>query len=90
MHLRKKYPGCSDGGCIFGHPGGMHTNGGCHCLKLKMTPDDRVYLRKQITLLRWDRNRWHEIHYKLFDLIPEENLTKAIEIIDSTRLKKDN
>lgn len=25
--------GCTDGGCIFGHPGGMHTNGGCGCVK---------------------------------------------------------
>lgn len=25
--------GCSDGGCIYGHPGGMHTNGGCGCVK---------------------------------------------------------
>ena len=25
--------GCADGGCVFGHPGGMHTNGGCNCLK---------------------------------------------------------
>jgi len=25
--------GCSDGGCVFGHPGGMHTNGGCQHLK---------------------------------------------------------
>ena len=24
---------CSDGGCVFGHPGGMHTNGGCQHLK---------------------------------------------------------
>jgi len=23
--------GCSDGGCMWGHPGGMHTNGGCNC-----------------------------------------------------------
>ncbi len=23
---------CCDGGCVFGHPGGMHTNGGCDCL----------------------------------------------------------
>lgn len=22
--------GCTDGGCVFGHPGGMHTNGGCN------------------------------------------------------------
>ena len=25
--------GCHDGGCIFGHLGGMQTNGGCQCLK---------------------------------------------------------
>lgn len=25
--------GCTDGGCIYGHPGGMHTNGGCKCVK---------------------------------------------------------
>ena len=24
---------CADGGCIFGHPGGMHTNGGCQHMK---------------------------------------------------------
>ena len=24
---------CADGGCIFGHPGVMHTNGGCQHLK---------------------------------------------------------
>lgn len=24
---------CSDGWCIFGHPGGMHTNGGCQHTK---------------------------------------------------------
>lgn len=22
---------CSDGNCMLGHPGGMHTNGGCRC-----------------------------------------------------------
>lgn len=25
--------GCSDGHCVFGHPGGMHTNGGCRCAR---------------------------------------------------------
>ena len=25
--------GCTDGGCVFGHAGGMHTNGGCACIK---------------------------------------------------------
>lgn len=24
---------CTDGSCIFGPPGGMHTNGGCQCIK---------------------------------------------------------
>lgn len=24
--------GCSDGGCVFGHAGGMHTNAGCRCM----------------------------------------------------------
>jgi hypothetical protein len=25
--------GCHDGDCIFGSPKGMHTNGGCKCLR---------------------------------------------------------
>ena len=25
--------GCSDGSCLYGHPGGLQTNGGCSCLK---------------------------------------------------------
>lgn len=25
--------GCSDGGCIVVKPKGMHTNGGCRCLR---------------------------------------------------------
>lgn len=25
--------GCGDHGCLFGHRGGMGTNGGCQCLK---------------------------------------------------------
>jgi len=28
---RLKESGCSDGNCIFGNFGGMHTNGGCMC-----------------------------------------------------------
>ena len=29
------YPGagCSDHGCVYGHSGGMGTNGGCACIK---------------------------------------------------------
>jgi len=33
--------GCTDHGCIWGHDGGMGTNGGCHCLM----DDDRKTLR---------------------------------------------
>lgn len=31
----RRHPGlgCSDHGCVFGHPGGMGTNGGCECTK---------------------------------------------------------
>lgn len=32
VHLFGPDVGCSDGSCVFGHPGGMCTNGGCHCL----------------------------------------------------------
>ena len=24
--------GCGDGYCVYGHPGGQHTNGGCRCI----------------------------------------------------------
>lgn len=45
--------GCSDHGCVFGHPGGMGTNGGCHCL-MNAIPhvSDRVRIRKFIIGLR--------------------------------------
>lgn len=39
-HFRR----CTDGGCIWGHPGGMHTNGGCQSLKGNM-PEMRVELK---------------------------------------------
>ena len=44
---------CGDGGCVLlvpGVPVGMHTNGGCRCMPLKTTPNDRVKFRKGI---RW-------------------------------------
>ena len=51
-----EYLGCSDGGCIFGHRGGMHTNGGCHCVPSlstfhTMTTDERIELRNKIKKL---------------------------------------
>lgn len=39
--------GCSDGGCVFGHPGGMHTNGGCQHLKTR----DPSELRRTVQML---------------------------------------
>lgn len=44
---------CGDGGCVLlvpGVPVGMHTNAGCRCIPLKMTPNERVRLRNGI---RW-------------------------------------
>ena len=35
--------GCSDGNCVFGHLGRMHTNGGCQCLK-----QDATQLRRDL------------------------------------------
>jgi len=43
---------CGDGGCVLRVPGlsGQHTNAGCRCIPLKMTPNEHVRLRKGI---RW-------------------------------------
>jgi len=35
---------CTDGGCIFGHPGGMHTNGGCQSIKLNPVETKRLLM----------------------------------------------
>jgi hypothetical protein len=45
---------CSDGGCVLRVPGtpvGMSTNAGCRCIPLRMTPDERVRLRRGIEWL---------------------------------------
>jgi hypothetical protein len=39
--------GCSDGGCVFGDAGGMHTNGGCECLKER----EPILLRRTVLRL---------------------------------------
>lgn len=51
------YVGCTDGGCVFGHPAGsMHTNGGCKCLdelrELYGVDSDGLYARVRSGLLR--------------------------------------
>lgn len=43
------YYGCGDSSCVFGPPGGMHTNGGCQCLQPRMTPGERARVRQGIT-----------------------------------------
>lgn len=45
----RRHPGvgCFDGNCVFGHPGGMGTNGGCECLKER----EPVLLRRTILAL---------------------------------------
>lgn len=53
--------GCTDGGCVFGHVGGMHTNGGCKCLdRRELTNLDSVMrARSGVAALR-ARIRWLE------------------------------
>jgi hypothetical protein len=47
--------GCTDGGCNFGHPGGMHTNGGCACLKNPQS--ERIRIHRNIVELRNEISR---------------------------------
>lgn len=39
--------GCTDGGCVFGHAGGMHTNGGCACLKER----DVIQMKRYVMIM---------------------------------------
>lgn len=51
LHARAKRRGatcCADGSCIYGHPGGMATNGGCAALK----ESDATVLRRHVQQLR--------------------------------------
>jgi hypothetical protein len=38
--------GCSDGACVFGTRSGMHTNGGCACMR-----ETGVQMRRQLMAL---------------------------------------
>lgn len=51
--------GCSDGGCVWlpHNSGGMHTNGGCHCLTLGMTRQEMRQTREGIRWLVEERER---------------------------------
>lgn len=41
--------GCLDGGCVFGPPTGMHTNGGCKCLDGIRDPRKRAAIRRALS-----------------------------------------
>lgn len=43
--------GCSDGCCVIKRPKGMHTNGGCRCLR-DLRPPMRSAVRKRLTKLK--------------------------------------
>lgn len=43
---------CSDGGCVFGHPGGMHTNGGCQHLKIDHKYENRRIIQMLAAVAR--------------------------------------
>lgn len=54
---------CSDGGCIFGHPGGMHTNGGCKCLiRPTMTRDELYIIKTKIRKLVAQKKKYKEMY----------------------------
>lgn len=72
----KLYPqaGCGDGGCIFGHPGGQHTNGGCRCLGWNDASEARIVARQLALIGR-------ELAKEL--LLAQE--AKAVEPVEATR-----
>jgi len=55
--------GCSDGGCVFGHLGGMATNGGCMCLK-----------ERELSLLRRTILQLADVNRTLAALVSTERL----------------
>lgn len=69
--------GCSDHGCIFGHPGGQGTNGGCRCLDDARWTEGRGRLRAKIVALRSAYLREREAR--------EEIKVAAREFLDAVR-----
>lgn len=46
---------CADNSCMFGSPGGMSTNGGCHCLEHfeeRLPTGVRSYVRRMTIAMR--------------------------------------
>jgi len=52
----QEYYGCTDGNCIFGHPGGMHTNGGCRCLSEVRPASERIRITRGISQIKQERD----------------------------------
>lgn len=66
-----EYIGCLDGGCIFGHPGGMQTNGGCRCfMRHKMTLSERRELTDKIRKMTAQKDEYKRLY--------EATLTKPV------------
>ena len=67
--------GCGDHNCIFGHPGGMGTNGGCRCLDLRRdlrrNPDRRIGAMKNILVLRAENLALRAENERLLQLLRE-------------------
>lgn len=54
MNERKMLDGCSDGNCVIVKPVGMHTNGGCKCLRY---PENVHKFRDELAALKDERDR---------------------------------
>lgn len=46
--MNKPQVNCSDHSCVFGHPGGMGTNGGCRCLMDVRDPSVRREIKHKL------------------------------------------
>lgn len=57
---KKEWPGCSSGGCIFGDPGGMHTNSTCNCLD-NLTSKKRLAVNMLLARLRKENSKQQRI-----------------------------
>ncbi len=77
MSERRILDGCSDGGCVIVKPVGMHTNGGCRCLRY---PENVQKFRDELAALKASRDRLQEfvnetaVYFdaKLVDVYPGE------------------
>lgn len=75
--------GCSDGGCVFGHPGGMHTNGGCKCLYYdRQNNEARRRATKGVHQLRADKTALATAAQRVIDAETPQEREHAIDDMD--------